>query len=212
MMPTSAPVSAGVPVADWLLPAPSDARIRLEKVVMQANATDERRARPLRTLGAVARRALIEEIEAKLRMVISETLVDLIVGGWRTYAAVMQAIRKSRGQPGVDQIVPLRNHTIKAARQNSLDIEVDNFRVMTLSSQLLVSVQLYDAVAVVRDGQLVAVRSGQAKADGTLTVEGVKIGRKTLTFPLTAELALRSLRDAQRPSADQLTQTLRKSR
>ena len=199
MMPTSAPVSAGVPVADWLLPAPSDARMRLEKVVMQANATDERRARPLRTLGAVARRALIEEIEAKLRMVISETLVDLIVGGWRTYAAVMQAIRKSRGQPGVDQIVPLRNHTIKAARQNSLDIEVDNFRVMTLSSQLLVSVQLYDAVAVVRDGQLVAVRSGQAKADGTVTVEGVKIGRKTLTFPLTAELALRSLRDAQRP-------------
>ena len=199
MMPTSAPVSAGVPVADWLLPAPSDARIRLEKVVMQANATDERRARPVRTLGTVARRALIEEIEAKLRMVMSETLVDLIVGGWRTYAAVMQAIRKSRGQPGVDQIVPLRNHTIKAARQNSLDIEVDNFRVMTLSSQLLVSVQLYDAVAVVRDGQLVAVRSGQAKADGTVTVEGVKIGRKTLTFPLTAELALRSLRDAQRP-------------
>lgn len=199
MMPTSAPVSAGVPVADWLLPAPSDARMRLEKVVMQANATDERRARPVRTLGAVARRALIEEIEAKLRMVMSETLVDLIVGGWRTYAAVMQAIRKSRGQPGVDQIVPLRNHTIKAARQNSLDIEVDNFRVMTLSSQLLVSVQLYDAVAVVRDGQLVAVRSGQAKADGTVTVEGVKIGRKTLTFPLTAELALRSLRDAQRP-------------
>ena len=199
MMPTSAPVSAGVPVADWLLPAPSDARMRLEKVVMQANATDERRARPVRTLGAVARRALIEEIEAKLRMVMSETLVDLIVGGWRTYAAVMQAIRKSRGQPGVDQIVPLRNHTIKAARQNSLDIEVDNFRVMTLSSQLLVSVQLYDAVAVVRDGQLVAVRSGQAKADGTVTFEGVKIGRKTLTFPLTAELALRSLRDAQRP-------------
>lgn len=199
MMPTSAPVSAGVPVADWLLPAPSDARMRLEKVVMQANATDERRARPVRTLGAVARRALIEEIEAKLRMVMSETLVDLIVGGWRTYAAVMQAIRKSRGQPGVDQIVPLRNHTIKAARQNSLDIEVDNFRVMTLSSQLVVSVQLYDTVAVVRDGQLVAVRSGQAKADGTVTVEGVKIGRKTLTFPLTAELALRSLRDAQRP-------------
>jgi hypothetical protein len=193
MMPTSAPVSAGVSVADWLLPAPTDAQNRLEQAVMQADATDERRARPLRRLGAVARRALIEEIEAKLRMVMSETLVDLIVGGWHTYAAVMQAIRKSRGQPGVDQIVPLRNHTIKAARQNSLDIEVDNFRVMTLSSQLVVSVQLCDAVAVVRDGQLVAVRSGQAKADGAVTVEGVEIGRKTLAFPLTAELALRSL-------------------
>jgi hypothetical protein len=56
-----------------------------------------------------------------------------------------------------------------------------------------------DAVVVVRDGQLVAVRSGQAKVDGTVTVEGVEIGRKTITFPLTAELALRSLRDTQGP-------------
>ena len=119
---------------------------------MQANATDERRARPLRTLGAVARRALIEEIEAKLRMVMGETLVDLIIGGWRAYAAVTQAIRRSRSQPGVDQVVPLRNHTIKAARQHSLDVEVDSFPVMTLSVQLVVRVQLYDAVAVVRDG------------------------------------------------------------
>lgn len=212
MMPTSAPVSAGVPVAHWLLPDPSFARVRLDKVVMHANATDERRARPLRALGAVARRALIEEIEAKLRMVLSETLIDLIVGGWRTYAAVMQAIRKSRGQPGVDQIVPLRNHTIKAARENSLDIEVDNFRVMTLSSQLVVSVQLYDAVAVVKDGQLVAVRSGQAKAEGTVTVEGIEIGRRTLTFPLTVELARRSLGDAPEACADQLGQTLQESR
>ena len=87
------PATAGTPVADWLLPTASDARIRLEKVVMQAKATDERRARPLRALGAVARQALIEEIEAKLRMVMSETLVDLIVGGWRTYAAITQAVR-----------------------------------------------------------------------------------------------------------------------
>ena len=171
----STPVTAGTPVAGWLLPTPGDARIRLERVVMQANATDERRARPLRTLGAVARRALIEEIEAKLRMVMGETLVDLIIGGWRAYAAVTQAIRKSRSQPGVDQVVPLRNHTIKAARQHSLDVEVDSFPVMTLSVQLVVRVQLYDAVAVVRDGQLVAVRSGQAKADGTVTVDGVEI-------------------------------------
>jgi hypothetical protein len=190
----STPVTAGTPVAGWL-PTHGDARIRLERVVMQANATDERRARPLRTLGAVARRALIEEIEAKLRMVMGETLVDLIIGGWRAYAAVTQAIRKSRSQPGVDQVVPLRNHTIKAARQHSLDVEVDSFPVMTLSVQLVVRVQLYDAVAVVRDGQLVAVRSGQAKADGTVTVDGVEIAQRTLTVPLTAELALHSSRD-----------------
>jgi hypothetical protein len=172
------------------LPTSGDARIRLEKAVLRATADGDRRARPLRTLSAVARRALTEELEAKLRMVLGETVVDLIVGGWRTYGAVRQAIGKSISQPGVDQIVPLRNHTIEAARQHQLDVEVDGFRVMTLSVELIVHVQLYDAVAVARDGILVAVRSGQAKADGTVTVEGVQIAQRALTFPITAELHL----------------------
>jgi hypothetical protein len=187
--------TAGTPVAGWLLPTPGDAQIRLERVVMRANATDEGRARPLRTLGAVARRALIEEIEAKLRMVMSETFVDLILGGWRAYGAVRRAIENSLIRPGVDQVLPLRNHTIKAARQHSLDIEVDGCSVMTLSIELVVRVQLYDAVAVVRDGHLVAVRSGKAKADGKITVDGVEVAQRTLTFPLTAELALHSSHD-----------------
>ena len=193
---TSTSATAGTPVADWLLPTPNEARIRLERVALQPEGTDEPRARPLRTLNAVARRALIEEIEAKLRMVMSETLVDLIVGGWRAYAAITEAMRKSRGQPGVDQIVALRSHTITAQRHHDLDIEVDSVRVMTLSTELVMHVQLYDALAVVRDGQLVAVRSGQAKADGTVTVEGVEVAQRALTFPLTAELALHSPRGA----------------
>jgi hypothetical protein len=193
MTQVTTPLTARTPVASWLLPAPRDAQIQLDRVVMQKRTADEQRARPLRTLSAVARRALIEEIEAKLRLVMSDALVDLIFCGWRTYGAVKQAIEKSRSQPGVDQIVPLRNHTITAARQHNLDINVDSCPVMTLSVQLVVRAQLYDAVAVARDGQLVAVRSGQTKADGTVTVEGVQVAQRTMTFPLTAQLALHSI-------------------
>ena len=192
----STPATAGTPVADWLLPTPTETRIKLETVVVQTKATDEARARPLRTLSAVARRALIEEIEAKLRMVMGETLAELVVGGWRAYTAITQAISRSRSQPGVDQVVSLRQHTITAQSQHNLDIELDSVQVMTLSAQLVVRLQLYDAVAVVRDGQLVAARSGQAKADGTVTVDGVQVAQRTLTFPLTAELALHSPRGA----------------
>ena len=184
--------TAGTPVADWLLPTPTETRIKLETVVMQTKATDEPPARTLRTLSAVARRALVEEIEAKLRMVMGDTLVDLIVGGWRTHAAITQAITRSQSQPGIDQVVPLCRHTITAHSQHNLDIELDSVQVMTLSTQLVVRLQLYDAVAVVRDGQLVAIRSGQANADGTATVDGVQVAQRTLTFPLTAELALHS--------------------
>jgi hypothetical protein len=202
MTSVSRPVTAGTPIAtadspmaSWLLPISGDARIRLEKVVMQKAVADQRRAHPLRTLGVIARRALIEEIESKLRMVMSETVVDLIVGGWRAYGAVRQAINKSLSQPGIDHIVPLRNHTITASRQHSLDIEVDSFHVMTLCVELAIYVQLYDAVAVVRDGHILAVRSGQAKVDGTLTLASVQVAHRTLTFPFTAELALHSSRN-----------------
>lgn len=189
MILTSTPPAAGTPVSGWLLPTPDKARIRLEKVVMQAADGDELRARPLRMLGAVARQALVEEIEAKLRTVLSETLGDLVVGGWRTHAAITQAARKSRHEPGVDQVVPLRNHTITADRHHELDIEVDGARVITLTTRLGVRLQLHDAVAVVRDGRLVAVRSGQARAIGSVTVEGVELVQRTLTFPLTAEIS-----------------------
>lgn len=185
-------VTADTEVGNWLLPESGDARVRLEPVVTQAKIADEPRARPLRTLGVVARQALAQEIEAKLRMILGETIADLVVGGWRDYSAVTQAISKSRSQPGVDQIVPLREHTISAARQYTLDVEVDGFPVMTLVAELRVRVRMFGAVAVARDGLLVRVRSGQAGADGNVAVEGVEIAQRTVTVPLVAELAMRA--------------------
>jgi hypothetical protein len=179
------------PISSWLFPASDETRLKLEKVVEQAAGGEKRKAGPLRTLSAVARRALVDEIETKLRMVVGETLAELVMGGWRTHLAIKQAIQKSLNEPGVDQVVPLRNHTITASRSHDLDVDVDGVRVMTLTAQLIVRLQLYDAVAVVRDGHVVAVRSGQAKAVGTVTVEGVEVVQRSLTFPLIAELTLR---------------------
>jgi hypothetical protein len=183
---TSAPATATTSVGEWLLPPSAEVRRRLEQVVRHASTVDQTRARPLRMLNDVARQALGEEIEAKLRMVMSETLVDLVLGGWRSYGAVTQAMRSSRNQPGVERIVALRNHTISAQRQHDLDIEVDSVRVMTLSTRLTMHVGMNGAVAVVKDGRVLAIRSGQAEADGTVTLEGVQIAHARRTFALTA--------------------------
>ena len=188
---TSRPAAMDTPISGWLFPASHETRLNLEKVVEQAARGEKRGAGPLHTLSTVARRALVDEIETKLRMVVGETLAELVMGGWRTHVAIKQAIQKSLNEPGVDQVVPLRNHTITASRGHNLDVDVDGARVMTLTTQLIVRLQLYDAVAVVRDGHVVALRSGQANAVGTLTVEGVEIVRRSLTFPLIAELTLR---------------------
>ena len=178
-------------VGTWLLPTSGDAKVRIERVVAQKAATGTPRVSPLRTLGVVARRALSEEIEAKLRMALSETLADFVIGGWKSYSGVTQAIRKSMSQPGVELIVPLRSHAITANRLHRLNIEVDSFPVLALVGALVVHLNLDKAVAVVTDGHIVGIRSGQASVDGTVTVEGVEVSRKALVFPLTAELAFR---------------------
>lgn len=195
MTSPSAPATEGTAVSGWLLPGANGARTRLERAVTEAAGRQEERAGPVRVLGAVARRALIEEIETKLRLVLSDTLADLVVGGWRAHAAIAKAVQKSREEPGIDQVVPLRNHTITANRGHDLDVEVDGFQVLTLSAELVVKLQLYDAVVAIRDGHLIAVRSGRANTSGTLIVEGIEVAQKTLTFPLTAELTLRRPQD-----------------
>ena len=71
------PARASGPVASWLLPMTSDTRLRVEKIVTQRAASNERRARPLKALGAVARHALVAEIEGlrKLGITIGKNLL-----------------------------------------------------------------------------------------------------------------------------------------
>lgn len=191
MTHTVTPTAAHTPVAEWLLPTSTETRLRLENVMRQPKSTGANGARPLRTLTDVARRVLLEEIETKLRMVLGETLVDLVIAGWRKHAAVNAALQKSRGEPGVDQIVSLAKHTVTTRHDNSVDIEMDHVRVMTLAVEMAMAAQLCDVVAVARDGRIVAIRCGNAKADGSVTVDDVQIGHRTMTFPITAELTLR---------------------
>jgi hypothetical protein len=199
MKQAGAPAATGTQVSGWLLPGSRGARLRLEKVVTNAANDGERSTRRIRLLGAVARRALVEEIEIKLRIALSDTLGDVVVGGWRAHTAIRAAIRKSRDERGVDQIVRLRNHTIRTDREHEVDIEVDGVHMMTLTARLDLALQVRDAVVVVRDGDLAAVRSGVAHATGGLRVEGVEIAQETLTFPLAAELSLRRPVDMSHP-------------
>jgi len=153
---------------------------------------DPSTGRTLRTFDAHSQ----DEVEAKLRLVTSETIADVILAGWRVHAAVASAMQKSGRQPSVNQIVPLRDHSIKVVREHRFVIEVDDVAVMTPAIEVTVALHVYDAVAVVADGHLVAARSGRASADGRLHAAGAEIARRTSTFLLASEIG--SLRDAQR--------------
>lgn len=177
-------------LASLLLPGSRDTRLRLERVLSNAADDDGTEARRMRVLGTVARNALLQEIETKLRGLLSETLADLVVGGWRVHGTIRAARRKSLDEPGVDQVVPLRSHLIKADRAHELDVVVDGVHLFTLSARLDAALQVFDAVAVVRDGHLADVRSGQSHITAVLRVEGAEVAQQKWTFPLTAELSM----------------------
>jgi hypothetical protein len=197
------PPRADSPVASWLLPMTNDSRVALEKAITHGSASNEQRARPLRTLGTVARRALVDEIETKLRAVLGESVGDLVIAGWQKHATIRKAIATSNSQPGTDQIVSLYKHTIAASHQHSLNIVVDGFEVMSLPVELTMRAQLCDATAVVSDGHVCAIRSGEANVEGLVTVSGVQVSRRRLLFPLKAELVVHSSR---RPIVEAHTQ------
>ncbi len=188
MIATDASARPMAPIADWVLPSRDDTRIRLTRVLNEAASNETRRTRPLRTLGTVARRVVADEVEAKLRAVLGDSLMDVVVGGWHAYRPVSRSVQDSRHRPGIEFVVPLSNHTVAVDQLHDVDVEVDGVPALTLSVELIVDVQLYDAVAVVRDGRITAIRSGQAAASATVTVDGVQIGQRSLTFPLRMEL------------------------
>ena len=62
---------------------------------------------------------------------------------------------------------------------------------LSITERLFQGLETRRDAAVVIDGHVVAIQSGQAKADGTVSVNGVEIARKTLAFPLQVELGWR---------------------
>jgi hypothetical protein len=157
----SQPGAAGA-VAQWLLPD-GDARPALQYVL--ENAVDD---------------VVVEEFTADLRAVMTESTAELVACGWRAHPAVARAVAS-----GANLLVPLRDHTVTAVRQQA--VGVAGARELVVPVELLVRITLCDAAAVVHDGEVVAVRAGRATAVGTLTVAGIDVARRTLTFAAVAE-------------------------
>lgn len=183
MTATTAPTPGQTALGPWLLPGHAECRARLDKAVT-GSTRDARGSRRLRTLAAVARHALTEEVEIRLRDALGETLKDTLLRGWASYGAYRTAREKSLGEPGVDQLAVLQSHTITTEWTHPLDIEVDGFRVVTVTAQVDLCLTVVDAVAILRDGRLRELRSGHVHATGELEVEDVPITRRELEFPL----------------------------
>ncbi|MFD7079708.1 hypothetical protein [Streptomyces sp. NPDC059918] len=155
-------------------------------------------------LTTAADRAVGRELATVVNGFLDLDLVSLVASGWAKYQSLTEAARRTRRSPGSEEVVALATHAITSAHHPSVDLLVDGARAATVAVNLTVLFRITGLVAVVRDGRLVAARSGQCAVEAKLAVRDVVVAAREGRLDLPATLRLREPIDLlpQRPPGD----------
>ena len=93
-------------------------------------------------------------------------------------------------EPDGEQLVTLAEHRVQSVHEASLDINLDEVQVLTLSARWEVVFDIGKVVAVVRAGRLRALHAGDTTVTGALALQGQQITRRSVQVPLRAVLDL----------------------
>ncbi|MGW7101892.1 hypothetical protein [Streptomyces sp. NPDC054883] len=144
-----------------------------------------------RGLTPAAERAVDRELATVVNGFLDLDLVSLVASGWCRYRALTEAARRTRRYPGSEEVVALATHSITSAHHPSVDLLVDGAPAATVGVGLTVVFRISGLVAVVRDGLLVAVRSGQCAVEAKLAVRDIVVASRQGRLDLPATLRLR---------------------
>ncbi|UQX04521.1 hypothetical protein [Streptomyces sp. RerS4] len=145
----------------------------------------------VRGLTSAADRAVGRELATVVNGFLDLDLVSLVTSGWSKYRALKEAARRTLRYPGSEEVVALANHTITSAHRPSVDLLVDGVQYATVPVHLTVLFRISGLVGVVRDGLLVAVRSGQCAVEAKLAVRDTVVASRDRRLDLPATLRLR---------------------
>lgn len=129
----------------------------------------------VRRLSASARQAVEDEIATVADGLLDFDLGSVLVSGWRKYTELTCAAERTLAAPGSEELVILVAHKVSSTHQPSVELQVDGVKVATFVFELAVEFALTGVLAVVRQGELVALRGGECVITATLTYEGVPL-------------------------------------
>lgn len=175
--------------SSWLLADDGHARDEMKRVVEALGAEPTPESHKLALLGKIGRAVVEERLVDALHEALDEELADLLVGAWRSHHALLEAARATAGSPGSEEVVNLAQHTVRVAESPSVDIEIEGVRLATVHAELELAFAVVEAVGVVRDGRLLAIRTLPMTVDADLSVEGVPIAHEHVTLDLRGEIA-----------------------
>ena len=122
-------------------------------------------------LSGIARETVSGELATTTADITDIDLGDMLIYGWSTHRRLVDAAKLTLQAPGRKEVVRLGSHRITSAHHPAIDLVVDGVRVHTFRFELTVTFDIDVAVAVIQQGKLVAMRSGDLSVTGTLEAQ-----------------------------------------
>jgi len=147
--------------------------------------------RGVRRLSGSALETVDQEIGSLTDSLLDMDLGDILVSGWRKYSALVQAAHRTLSPPPSEEVVALATHRVTSTHRPRVDLLIDGKRLNSFEFELKVDVEVTGLSAVVRSGDLVALRGGVCQLSGTLSLEGVKLAAREQSLDLGLLMPLR---------------------
>jgi hypothetical protein len=123
------------------------------------------------SLSGSALHAVNHEIATIADGLLNLDLGDVLLGGWQKYTQLTQAAQGTMASPGSEELVVLATHRVVSTHHPSVELLIDGVKVHTFVFELKVVFDLNGVIAVLRQGNLVALRAGQCEITVSLTLE-----------------------------------------
>ena len=119
-------------------------------------------------------------------------LDDLLLQGWKTHTALVDAARRTVAAPGSREVVELAAHRVTSQREFHVDVMLERVHVARVHRKLTAEFVVAPLVGVVVDGRLLEVRGGESALTVTLSAEGKQLCQKAGALPLPGRMRLGS--------------------
>jgi len=146
--------------------------------------------RALKKLPPLTRDAAAREVRTAAAEVLDINLIDVLLRGWREYADLTSAARRTLAAPGATELVSLASHRVKMSQQPSVALLVDGRQVANLHLGLSLVFEVKAMLARVRAGRMAAVLSGSCDVTATLAIDDIYVASKQGHLELPGEAVL----------------------
>lgn len=135
--------------------------------------------------------SLVErEVAKEIDGLLSQSLLDLAVDGWKKFAELMDAARRTGDNPAARETVKLVTHRIEFSHPWTVEVLVNGKSAGTLEVELAGSLGMDLVVLVVQRGRITAIESGRCIVTTALEIAQTEVVKRQGRFNLGGEIPL----------------------